>query len=430
MPGWIRFVLNDFAKTPYVVQAQIDQLKQSVDGPSTDTAPNSSNNGNSSNNDYDPNDGAYDQREDEEQEAELALNQSGVNGRGFDDVSSERRRRVHAVVRQAGFATSVLDAYPWQVQSADLLHGIIHIQSKTNAYALKQTHVSHDRVKFLRGLIQYAKSHGYENIAPIVSSRTGKPYVVRQDHVYYASRWMDGQQVNFSSVQQVGQVARALAKFHESTRGFGPDGYRPQSEFDLLHMLRHRRRDLRTLLAEAERKHKKDAFDATLVELSGSLQEDSDQSVALAEQSPCESFLAADKKRPGLCHLDVTPGNFIYDRNKQVILLDLDLATYAPRVLDLSHLLRRSLQQLHWTSEPAYTCFLNYHAERAIEPAEYQLTNALLRFPYRAWRLARARYRLTPDTAQIDAIQEFQSQEPRRQAFLTELKREITRAGA
>ncbi|MDQ0190741.1 phosphotransferase [Alicyclobacillus cycloheptanicus] len=463
MQEWVRFALRDFAKTPYVLQVQLEQsqMGQAAKEPSGEaSAHNATTAGDAGLGRARASSGARDtaphargteadwqrpvqaatstKRAEQAPEvrrgsAESAHMLPPQSGRGTQAANPARKpvdhtqRRVYAVVRQAGFATSVLDEYTWQPTSAEAFRGVIHVVTPEGDFALKQTNLSPGRVTFVKHLMDHARKHGFEAFAPLALTRKGKPYVTRKEHVYYATQWIPGQQANFSSVQQVGQIAHVLARFHEATRGFTSEAYSAQPEFDLVRMIRRRRNELYRILAEAERKRDPDRFDTTLLELAPALRQDADDSLELVQQTSCEAFLKADAKRPGICHLDVIPGNFVYDLEKRIILIDLDLATYAPRVLDLAHLLRRSLQQQYWSAQAAYACFLHYDTVRTITPGEYDLVTALLRFPYRAWRLARTRYQGMRDTFQVDELQAYQSQEPRRQAFLSALADEITR---
>jgi CotS family spore coat protein len=317
--------------------------------------------------------------------------------------------------------------YGWKVENAARVMNIVKVTTPKGVFALKKTHIAPERVQFLHEAQLYARDHGFTRMAQFVLTRLGKPYVRRQGETYYATEWLTGNPVNFASTAQVGQLAHALAQFHEATRGLETTGYHPPMEFALEQMLRRRANDLRTLLAEAQRRAQPDEFDSVLLRLAPALREDAERSLKLVDDPQCRAFLERDEDTPGLCHLDVIPGNFVYDAEKRVHLLDLDLATYAPRVLDLAHLLRRSLQVVNWSSEAAYACFLHYNAVRPLTAEEYVLVQALLTFPYRAWRLAASRYRTLRDAAQVEELKDYAQQEERRQAFLNAFAKQVTR---
>ncbi len=341
--------------------------------------------------------------------------------------ASSRTRPWTSVFRQAGYAVGLVKAYGWQIQNAESHTNILKVRTQSGTFALKQTHVSVERVQFLHDAVRYLRKQGFAYAPRYALTAKKQPAIVRQNRTYYATKWVEGNHVNFASLPQLGRLARTLAEFHELSRGFEAGRYNPPAEYGVASMIRRRSEDLRNILMRAETKAHPDEFDELLIRLAPTLREDTEKSLRIAEDEMCRKFLLQDEDNPGLCHLDVIPGNFVYTQDKEVFLLDLDLATFAPRVLDMAHLLRRSLQMLHWQSEIAYTCFVSYDTVRPITPEEYLWVQCLLTFPYRAWRLAHTRYHVLKDRIQTEELRDYAAQEIRRQAFLDAYAKQITR---
>lgn len=321
--------------------------------------------------------------------------------------------------------SAVLRHYDWKIDRTESFDHVLRVHTPNGSYAVKRTHISPERVRFIHKALQYSKRQGFRRYAPFVFTKKKRPFVVLDGNTYYATEWVQGNQVNFAISDHVAQTAYSLAQLHEHTRGFEPPGYCPESAFELLRMQRERHHDLRQLLLRAEHKKQQDEFDKLFFSLKDRLLEDSEQCLQLLAQRDCEAFLTDDATRPGLCHLDVIPGNFILDGEHQVQIIDFDLSTFGPRSLDIAHLLRRSLQQTNWRSDLAYTCFLNYNAVKTMPKVEYAIIQALLRFPYRAWRVAHTRYHFFSDAGQLHDLKGFRDQEPRRQNFLQEFSRQV-----
>lgn len=339
--------------------------------------------------------------------------------------TQDTQRSWHAVMQQLELAPALLSAYDWRIKDVQQHRNVAHIVTSDGNYALKRTHISPQRVQFLHNVLRYLSKRGFTNVAHFALTKKRRPYAVREGITYYATEWMDGQTANFASTAHIARVAHALARFHHQSRGFETDGYHPPTEFQFTAMMRRRTRDLRLLLEEAEKTSDPDAFDDLLVSMAANLRKDADKSLELASGSECQAHLTEEAQRPGLCHLDVIPGNFIYTGEHEVVLLDLDLCAYAPRVLDLAHLLRRSLQQNRWATDTAYLCFLQYNAVQPMTEPEYVLVRSLLTFPYRAWRLAQTRYRTFTESSQTEELQLCAEQEERRQAFLQAFSQQI-----
>ncbi|MCF8563885.1 aminoglycoside phosphotransferase family protein [Alicyclobacillus tolerans] len=347
---------------------------------------------------------------------------SGLKGKSKGDV----KRQWQGLFRQLDMPLNLPAMYGWQVTGAQRVESVVQVATEGGNYAVKRTHIPPERVEFIHEVLEYVKKKGFAQYSSFALTEKQKPYVKLQGETFYATRWIQGNAANFAFPIQIGSAAKTLAEFHEASRGFESELYNPPMAHNILDMTRQRARELRQLVAHATQNASPDAFDETMVSLGSSLIQDAEKSVRLLSSEECQEFLERDEESPGICHLDVIPGNLVYNPKKQMILIDFDLATYAPRALDLSHLLRRSLQQANWSSEIAYACFLHFNEVRTIEPAEYQLIQGLLTFPYRAWRLAHTRYRVFKEFEQTEALKDYAAQEERRQAFLAALAKELS----
>lgn len=342
---------------------------------------------------------------------------------------SELERRNQAILIQAEIPLQLISAYGWTVRECDSVANAVKLKTATGVYAVKETHIPVNRVRFLNRLTQYVRQNGFDRLPRFAITERKHSFFTSQDKVYYATRWIDGSPANFASIHQVGEIAHTLAQFHEASRGFEYSRYNPPMEFHLHQVTRRRVDDLKAMVNEVQMRSDQDEFDAIFLQMAPQLIQDGDRALSILGDEQCTQFLSQDEDTPGICHLDVTPSNFIYDGQKhQAHMIDLDLATFAPRVLDTTHLLRRSLQVQNWASEIAYVVFYRYNAIREFAPAEYRLLLGLLRFPYRAWRLAHTHYRVFRDNSQMDDLIDTRNQEIRRQAFLSAFERELARS--
>lgn len=360
------------------------------------------------------------------QNSSLATNRAGLDPTSNQTATPMGATRSwQAVLRMNGIPPTLPAAYGWSVSKAMDLGGAVRVMTQKGSYVLKKTHLSAARVEFLHQLLTYVENQGFTRFAPFQPTKRNKSSLSRNNQVFYATRWIPGRPLNLAFSREVRLTAQTLAEFHELSCGFEAQGYNPPSEFDLLGMLRRRSQDLHTLLLRAEATAQPDEFDDLLRYLAVSLREDTDRSVRLGDAEECRSFLTADEEKCGVCHLDVIPENFIFRDETHVYALDFDLATFAPRVLDVSHLLRRSLQRQNWNESVAYVGFSQYNEIRSFTTPEYIWVQALLTFPYRAWRAAHTRYRMWKDPSQLDELREFARESDRRKSFLQALAGQI-----
>jgi CotS family spore coat protein len=423
MPQWLDQLMQELMKPPYFLNQpkqngapQNDNKKQTEDNKRTESSKNSTEKKT-----------IPDRVPKGQPKAESATRASAM----VVSTVAEPNGIANSTINMTTLKNYVGNQYGWKIDQYQQMSNIVRLQTSDGVYALKETHLPPQNIDFLHQALTYAKKNGFSRFARFALTKTKKPFVRKGGKMYYVTSWIDGPNVNFASTDHIGQIAYTLAQFHESTRGFATqETFHPQMVFNLAQITEERNRDLRQIINQAEAKDHPDEFDQILISLKPNLLEDTAQSLSLLRSAACQDFLTADEKSPGICHLDVIPSNFIYRTNRQVYMLDFDLATFAPRAMDISHLLRRCMQQVNWMPDVAYTCFLNFNAIRTMPKAEYQVVNALLRFPYLAWRVAHTRYRFFRDGTQIEELQKYNEQEARRQTFLEEFTKQIDGLGA
>lgn len=422
LPPWLEILYSELTKPPYFIQANLED-KQSGQS-------------DASNDQKNPSSHAASQSPDEKESTQAHGRHSHQGRRNDNDIrpastasgkeSKSHSSRSNEHQSTLFVPTPVLDRYSFEVASREQHQAILRIETKDNQhFAVKRTTLPAQRVRFLNRALNYAKKQGFRRFAPFVLSKKKSPAVTYDGNVYYATEWVTGQPANFASTEQVAQVAYTLAQFHEATRGFTSESYAPSSAFDLFAMTKQRNHDLHQMMYRAEAKDNKDEFDSLFVSMKSDLFDDSAESLQLLQKGDCEAFLAQEEEQPGLCHLDVIPGNCLYTPNHNVVLIDFDLTTFAPRALDIAHLLRRSLERSNWNSDMAYACFLHFNTVKALPKTEYRLIESLIRFPYQAWRIAHTRHHFFASEDQIESLQAYADQMSRRKSFLDSLSNQI-----
>lgn len=405
LPPWLEALYTEMVKPPYFLQAKLQETKQS-----------------------EPTSSQHDEEESTKTQADSQPTQHKADGDSHHKPSPSGHPTASKSSSQSSLyvPTPVLTRYPFEVRKKQHMDGILKIEADDNRqYAVKHAAIPAKRVRFLYRMLKYGTQQGFTSYPAFALSKKKSPVVIYDGNVYYATQWIDGQPANFASTEHVAQAAYALAQFHESTRGFQSESYEPESAFDLFQMTKQRNRDLHQLVYRIEAKKNRDAFDNLFVSLKEDLFNDAAESLQLLQQADCEAFLESDKGHPGLCHLDVIPNNCIYTPSHHVCLIDFELSTFAPRALDIAHLLRRSLERSNWNGDMAYASFLHFNTVRTIPKAEYRLVEALIRFPYQAWRVAHTRYRFFADEGQMDVLQRYANQSERRRTFLRDLTNQI-----
>ncbi|MCY0888146.1 MAG: phosphotransferase [Alicyclobacillaceae bacterium] len=325
---------------------------------------------------------------------------------------------------------AVLQEYGWDVRSTMNLRGVTRVETGEGIFAVKLAHVHPSRLRLIHEVLEFAEQQGFRQFAPMIRTSSGASYVTIDSRTYYALRWLDGATANFASSTQVGQIAYALAELHEQTRAFPHKERLRTTPANLATMMKRRQAALNRSMERIAREYPHSELNSWLKEHRSRLEEDASQATETLASSACEEYLERETARAGLCHLDVIPSNFIFVPNgPEMFIIDYDMAAFAPRAVDLAHLLRRSLQTTFWTTDFAYVGFLNYNNVHPISSGEYRTTAALLRFPHHAWRLLQEASQHGPARPWMDALHSYGAHAERRQQFLDSLDTQIASLG-
>lgn len=423
MPDWLQTLYEEMMKPPYFLQHTTKAKSEAK--PQTPQTAQAETQG-----DRPSAKGEEKQRSDvrhrpETEHAEPIINAS-TRGDSRARTSTNERTSTTSRTLLHDVPSEVLARYPFEISDREQFPDVVRVTTKSGKrYAVKRTTLTMQHVRFIHRFLTYARSQGYVLHSQLVLTKKKSPGVFYEGNAYYATEWIDGQNANFTHAEQVAQTAYSLAQLNEATRGFQTDKYAPPDAFDLFNMTQERMRDLRHMLIRADANQTPDAFDQLFASMKDQLLEDASQSLQRLQHVECVDFLAREQKRPGISHLDVIPENCLYAPDHKVHLIDFELSTFAPRALDIAHLLRRSLQLTNWNGDLAYACFLHFNSVRTISKPEYRLVQALLQFPYLAWRLAHTRYHYFKSSAQLDELERYAEQDRKRQQFLSSLDDQI-----
>ncbi|UOF90863.1 CotS family spore coat protein [Fodinisporobacter ferrooxydans] len=346
------------------------------------------------------------------------------NGSGFalGTARSEEKDSLHP-----DYDMRVLQAYPFAVQNASVHQNIIKIETGKDAFlAFKATQLPAERILFMNRALQYVRHKGFQRFSPMVVTKQGKAFVKDGVQTYYVTRWIDGAPVDFSQLTQLGKTADTLARFHESSIGFELIGRHPKMAFDLYQRYLERSQQMASYVHFLQSKSKQTQTDKLIIKHAANFHQQASYALSLLKQPIVLKHLDREEDTPGLCHLDVVERNVIMHPSKQAYLIDFDHMTYAPRVLDLAHLIRRGMQKTDWSSQVALVSLINYNGIRPLAHPEYLILEALLAFPHRWWRLLQM-YADTPSASIQPLLETMLHQETNRQQFLRSFSQQVTR---
>lgn len=340
--------------------------------------------------------------------------------------SLSKARSSSVEQRLEGLPRQVIDAYTNEFERLSKVNGVWKITTPEGSFSIKEAHVHPARLKILMDTLEFAKEQGFEGTPNIWRTKNAGYFVEYQQTVYYANHWINGVPANFTSLHQLGKVAYLLAELHEKTRTYKQKDKLRTTPVDLRAMMKRRKVQFEQVLNRTSESRQSKKINEWLQTHRSSLLQEAEESIQLLQSDACLDYLKSATVQAGLCHLDVIPRNFLYDGTEdRVTAIDFDLSAFAPRVLDMSHLLRRTLESTFWTSDYAYNVFVQYNEWRTMSKSEYTTLEALLRFPHHIWRILDSHLANTDNEMVLQQLHNYMQQTERRKQFLDSFHEQI-----
>jgi CotS family spore coat protein len=357
------------------------------------------------------NNSSYDEEEDEE------------DGEGIEQSPED----IRVVLRANGYHPRIVEQYPFTVYRAVPYPSVMQLRTSVGDIALKRAHVKKRKLQFMFDALQYLETNGFTRFSRIIPTIKNTFYSPFDEQLYYASQWIQGQPADLTSVPQVGQAALAIAEFHLASRGFESAGFNPPAAFEISKTIRARAKEFDIFLSKAKSKGKPDPVDRFVSKQIPAYQKQAQQALSFLEDPRCQDFFVKEEELPGLCHLDITPQNLVYSDKTGMHLIDFELTAHGPRMLDIAHLIRRSLQQSNWRRETALVPLVQINQVEPLRHAEYRILQSILTFPHSVWRTCHNHYMVRPTPYTLARLQQLYEQEHDRQLLLDELRQHVDR---
>ncbi|MDB5083379.1 MAG: hypothetical protein JWN30_265 [Bacilli bacterium] len=332
------------------------------------------------------------------------------------------------VVRSAtfGIPEEVLESFQIKAYKLEPIGSLVRARTQAGTYLLKRTDLPNDRILFMDQALQFAAQNHFTKAAQFVHTRKGQPFTTHKGINYYCTKWIHGSECDFTSYPQLEEAAKTLAEFHQATGGFSSPKYSPAPAYSIAEQLRARQQNLRKYARLARTGRAPGEIDQWVRTQLSSYREQAKRAVAILELPECQAEMTKQQEQPALCHLNVTSHNLIYTSTHEVELLDFDLMTFGPRVLDIGHLLRRSLQVNNWSKQCAVTQLVAANNLSQLSFEEYLIIQGLLTFPIRLWRVLSNYYDKGVSEGAMEWLNLIEQQEAARESFLSLYSQQVT----
>lgn len=291
---------------------------------------------------------------------------------------------------------------------------------------LKCTVLTPSELTFVAAALNHLRRRGWP--APCLElDRQGRPWVERRGHAFLLTDWVDGREACFPDRGHLTLAVEAVARLHRAGEGFRPPlaGY-PRVEWGRWPEKFGRRAALFQFFREAALASGK-RFDRAYLALWPEHVNQARGALRILECSAYPRLTAAGRRRPVICHHDLSERNFLV-QDGVVRLVDYDYCLHDLPVHDVANLLQHQARAENWEAEPARLALAIYDGIRPLSGEERQLLLALLTWPHRYWLLGWQRYveRLSwPEDRWLDALAKRADEAELREAYLAALRAEL-----
>lgn len=282
------------------------------------------------------------------------------------------------------------------------VRGVLRVQTKDGDFALKRSSSSPKQLSFVHRALEEILSAGYDHLLPWLKTRSGEPFVVQEQTVWYATPWYGEGATLRDKVEpseQLAQLAR-LHRFSQSIAAAETDFHQPVSR-EYIANWKQQQGKMEKYLESLQRREFHSPFDKVFSKNADYL----DKAFSFAIQG-MERFVTTEEGRPprwSFCHGRMDPRNVVYGE-KGWKWIDWDHARVTSPVRDVAAYLRRFSDVE--PEEPDFAVVLaHYEKEWELTNKEKKLLALYLAYPERPYRLLRNYYEKSIRVSEAEAVQ-------------------------
>lgn len=183
-----------------------------------------------------------------------------------------------------------------------------------------------DRARFSHELLTHLQRRGFP-VPTLIAARDGRTLIEREGRLFELFEYVSGEAYD-ASLTRTSSAGETLARLHDALTDFTSSIAPPETSF---HDLRAVRVGLNSIPTVASSHDSVVGHEAELLSATQWLHEQYDAAADAVNRAG-----AAEWPR-GVIHGDWHPGNMLYDDGRVSVVLDLDSARRAPRVIDVAN---------------------------------------------------------------------------------------------
>jgi CotS family spore coat protein len=284
------------------------------------------------------------------------------------------------------YGIRVADIRPWGP--------VWRVATPSGVFALKRTRQQPSQIIHLARFFDRLNKAGFTCVMTLWKTLSGEPFTHIDNEYYLFSPWIEGDNPDFTNRRQLDKVVKLYGRFHRISEAISSPHETGNRVDETAASIRNdflRKKSFLMEMADYLRTMANpNRIDRHLLKWSGHFIRQADFCIEqLARLAPDE--LHHTTIGLGLCHNDPAPGNIII-RNRELYLIDFELASFDPFIQEAAKLMVRVLQANQWPADLIPAILAAYESERKLSMAEVRVLPYLCAFPRGFWRLCNQRF--------------------------------------
>ncbi|SHH77167.1 CotS family spore coat protein [Clostridium grantii] len=289
---------------------------------------------------------------------------------------------------------SILSRYPYKIISISKARSAYKVATDKGNICLKK--FQHGKQKAMNGfiLVNELKKVGFHNTAEYLKTKKGYVLVRYKNYFFYATEWINGQEVDISTLEETTNTVKLLAEFHISVSKINSSGLKIKDNIDnWLDLYNNKLNDFLMYKQAIDKKLIKSSFDIDYYNSIDIYYNRGVKTLALLRESNYFLLINSVNRETSICHNSFYYQNII-KKDTDYYLIDLDSIIIDLQITDLCKYITRLMNrdEYFWDFDKAKEIIETYSNIKPISKEELKIMLYVMMFPHKFWKLGRKRY--------------------------------------
>ncbi len=295
---------------------------------------------------------------------------------------------------EAAMIYKVLEGYDFKINNFEKVRSAYKIETDKGSFCLKRIKHGKNKAKNGERLVQELRNAGFNNTAVYYKTKNDMYFVKFKNYLFYVTDWIEGEECDLDSLEEVCNCVRLLASFHIASNTINKRELKIRNNIkNWPKIFNSNQNDLERFKRKIEKKKLKTEFDELYYSHVDNFINRGMVALNFLNTSDYYRISKEADKKKTICHDSFYYQNLI-KKQDQYYIIDLDSIIYDLHITDLGKLIRRLMFKscYMWNFEYAEEIINAYNSINKLSKEELEVMLALIVYPHKFWKLGKKRY--------------------------------------